>query len=336
MSGRVVTFGEIMLRLSPEGYNRFRKADTYKAYYGGAEANSAETLAELGIESRFVTKLPDNALGDAAISSLQSLGVDTSEVVRGGDRIGIYFLENGTAQRSAQTIYDRAASSMAKAAASDFNWDRIFDGADWFEFSGITPALSDEMAEATLAACQKAKEKGITISCDLNYRSKMWKPEKAREVMGRILPYVDIFIANDKDVLGIYDDHQWKETDPRKRSEEIEVWMTEKFGFKAASIILVVSNGPMDKGTWGTLYRDGQIYRSKSYFAQMVESVGAGDTFAGALIAAIRKGMEPEEALNFATATSALKFSVPGDANIINEAEVRGLMNRSADDWISR
>lgn len=336
MTKKVVTFGEIMLRLSPEGYSRFKKSDTYKAFYGGAEANSAETVSQLGLESRFVTKLPDNALGDAAVSALQSLGVDTSCIVRGGDRIGIYFLETGTAQRPAQTIYDRKNSSMALSEAKEFDWDKIFNGADWFEFSGITPALSDEMAEATLTACQKAKEKGITISCDLNYRSKMWSPKKAEEVMDKILPYVDVFIANDKDVLGIYADNQWKESDPRKRSEEIVRWMTEKYGFKAASIILVLSNGPMDKGTWGCLYEDDRMYTSKSYFAEMVESVGAGDTFAGALIAARLKGMEHEEALNFATATSALKFSVTGDANIINESEVRALMNRSADDWISR
>ena len=336
MKNGVVTFGEILMRLSPEGYMRFKTADRYDVFFGGAEANSAETLSQLGIDSRFVTKLPLNALGDGAVSSLSRLGVDTSCVVRGGDRIGLYFLENGTVQRPAMTIYDRAGSAMAKASASDFDWEKIFAGADWFQFSGITPALSDEMAQCTLYAVKKAKEMGLTVSCDLNYRSKMWTPEKARQVMGEILPLVDYFIANDKDVLGIYDDHSWKESDPKKRAEEMEVWLMEKFGFKAATIILVVSDENRNKGTWASLYEDGKFYSSPFYLAEMVESVGAGDTYAGAFIAAKKKGMTKQEAVDFSAAVSALKFSVPGDANILDEKEALALVHRSADDWISR
>lgn len=336
MTNGVVAFGEILMRLSPNGYSRFKTADRYDVYFGGAEANSAETLSQLGIDSRFVTKLPDNALGDGAVTSLNRFGVDTSFIVRGGDRIGLYFLENGTAQRPAMTIYDRAGSAMAGAEASDFNWDQIFEGADWFQFSGITPALSDEMAECTLLALKKAKEKGLTTSCDLNYRSKMWAPEKAREVMGKLLPFVDYFIANDKDVLGIYDNHTWTESDPKKRAEEMEIWLTEQFGFKAATIILVVSDELKRKGTWASLYENGKFYSSPFFLADMVESVGAGDTYAGAFIAARKKGMTDQDAVNYSAATSALKFSVPGDANILNEKEVLALVNRSADDWISR
>lgn len=333
---RVVTFGEIMMRLIPEGYGRFQKSSHYRSYYGGAEANSAETIAQLGIESRYVTKLPAHTLGEGAVNSLRGYGVDTSYVVRGGDRLGLYFMENGTSQRPAQTIYDRAHSAIAEAKAEEFDWDEILDGADWFQFSGITPALSPEMAKATLEACQTAKKKGLVVSCDLNYRSKMWSPAQARKVMDQILPLVDVFIANDKDVLGMYDDKTWTHSEPKERALEILNWMNDRYHFKAAAMILVVEMDYGRKGTWGALLSDGKIYQSRDFLVDMVESVGAGDTFAGALIVARLKGLSGDEAVNYAAAASALKFSVPGDASIITEDDICSLMKRSGSDWIAR
>ena len=188
---KVVTFGEIMLRLAPEGYYRFVQADTYGATYGGGEANVSVSLANFGLDSKFVTKLPKHEIGQAGVNSLRKFGVDTSGIVRGGSRVGIYFLEKGASQRPSKVIYDRAGSSIAEAVKEDFDWDKIFEGADWFHFTGITPALGDNVAEICLEAVKKAKEKGITVSCDLNYRNKLWSKEKAGQVMGELCKYVD-------------------------------------------------------------------------------------------------------------------------------------------------
>ena len=189
---KVVTFGEIMLRLAPEGYYRFVQADTYGATYGGGEANVSVSLANFGLDSKFVTKLPKHEIGQAGVNSLRKFGVDTSDIVRGGSRVGIYFLEKGASQRPSKVIYDRAGSSIAEAVKEDFDWDKIFEGADWFHFTGITPALGDNVAEICLEAVKKAKEKGITVSCDLNYRNKLWSKEKAGQVMGELCKYVAV------------------------------------------------------------------------------------------------------------------------------------------------
>ena len=204
MSKRVVTFGEIMLRLEPEGYYRFLQATSYGATYGGGEANVAVSLANFGLDSRYVTKLPKHEIGQAGVNALRQFGVDTSFISRGGDRVGIYFLEKGASQRASKVIYDRAGSSIATAAPTDFDWDTIFEGADWFHFTGITPALGDNIAQICIEACQKAKEKGIPISCDLNYRNKLWSKEKAREVMTKLCEYVDVCISNEEDASDVF------------------------------------------------------------------------------------------------------------------------------------
>ena len=195
MAKRVITFGEIMLRLAPEGYYRFVQADTFGATYGGGEANVAVSLANYGFDAAFVTKLPKHEIGQAAINSLRKYGVDTTEIARGGDRVGIYFLEKGASQRPSKVIYDRAGSSIATAKSSDFDWKHIFDGADWFHFTGITPALNDEVAAICLEACKAAKDAGLTISCDLNYRNKLWSKEKAGQVMGEICKYCLLYTS---------------------------------------------------------------------------------------------------------------------------------------------
>ena len=204
MAKKVITFGEIMLRLAPEGYYRFVQADTFGATYGGGEANVAVSLANYGFDAKFVTKLPKHEIGQAAINSLRKYGVDTTDIVRGGDRVGIYFLEKGASQRPSKVIYDRAGSSIATASREDFNWKNIFDGAEWFHFTGITPALNDEVAAICLDACKAAKEAGLTISCDLNYRNKLWSKEKAGQVMGEICKYVDVCIANEEDAADVF------------------------------------------------------------------------------------------------------------------------------------
>ena len=195
MSKKVVTFGEIMLRLAPEGYTRFVQAESYGATYGGGEANVAVSLANYGMDASFVTKLPAHEIGQAGVNSLRRCGVDTKDITRGGDRVGIYYLEKGASQRPSKVIYDRAGSSIATATTEDFNWDKIFEGADWFHFTGITPALGDNVAAICLEACKAAKEKGITVSCDLNYRNKLWSKEKAGKVMGELCQYVDVCIS---------------------------------------------------------------------------------------------------------------------------------------------
>ena len=201
---KVITFGELMLRLAPEGYLRFVQADRFGVTFGGGEANVAVSLANFGLDARFVTKLPENDIGQAAVNSLRRYGVDTGHIVRGGERVGIYFLEKGASQRPSKVIYDRAGSAIAKATISDFDWDVIFDGADWFHFTGITPALGENVAGICLEACKKAKERGITVSCDLNYRKKLWSKEKARETMTELCKYVDVCIANEEDAADVF------------------------------------------------------------------------------------------------------------------------------------
>ena len=204
---RIITFGEIMLRLAPEGYYRFVQTETFGATYGGGEANVAVSLANYGMDAAFVTKLPAHDIGQAAINSLRRFGVDTKLITRGGDRVGIYFLEKGASQRPSKVIYDRAGSSIATATTADFDWDAIFDGADWFHFTGITPALGDNVAAICLEALKAAKARGITVSCDLNYRKKLWTREKAGEVMGELCKYVDVCIANEEDAADVFGIH---------------------------------------------------------------------------------------------------------------------------------
>ena len=203
MKEKIITFGEIMLRLSPENSERFTQCHSFEAVYGGGEANTAVSLSNFGVDAAYVTKLPKHAIGQSAVNALRQYGVDVSKIVRGGDQIGIYFLEKKTSQRPSNVIYNRSGSAIALAEESDFDWDAIFEDATWFHFSGITPAISDTLAKVCLTACKKAKEKGMTVSCDLNYRSKLWSGEKANKVMTEICQYVDICIANEDDAIGI-------------------------------------------------------------------------------------------------------------------------------------
>lgn len=329
--GKIVTFGEIMLRLAPEGYHRFIQADTFGATYGGGEANVAVSLANYGMDASFVTKLPKHEIGQAAINSLRQFGVDTQKIVRGGSRVGIYFLEKGASQRASKVIYDRAYSSIATASQSDFDWDSILDGVQWFHFTGITPALGENVAAICLDACKAAKAKGITVSCDLNYRKNLWSREKAGQVMAELMGYVDLCIANEGDagdVFGIWADNSDVTGGKLSRDgyKSVAKKLVERFGFKKVAITLRSSISANDND-WAAMLYDGKDYCfSKSYSIHIVDRVGGGDSFGAGLIYSLLKGSEPQEAVEFAVAASCLKHTIEGDFNQVSVDEVEKLM----------
>ena len=338
---KVVTFGELMLRLAPENYLRFLQSNRYQATFGGAEANVAVSLANYGLDACFVSKLPAHEIGQAAVNSLRAFGVDTSKVVRGGERVGIYYCEKGASQRPSKVVYDRAYSSIAMAKKGDFNWDEIFDGADWFHFTGITPALSDDVAEITIEACKAAKAKGIMISCDLNFRKKLWSKQKAGEVMGEVCKYVDYCIANEedaKDVFGIEADNTDIYGGKLDREGYISVAkkLTERFNFKGVAITLRESKSANDNDWSGMLYTNGEAYFSKKYSIHIVDRVGGGDSFGGGLIYSLVNGKEPQQAIEFAVAASCLKHSIEGDYNMVSVAEVENLAGGDASGRVQR
>lgn len=341
MAKKTVTFGEIMLRLALEGYYRFVQAESYGATYGGGEANVSVSLANYGLESSFVTKLPAHEIGQAGVNSLRRFGVDTSHIVRGGSRVGIYFLEKGASQRPSKVIYDRAGSSIAEAVKADFNWDEIFEDADWFHFTGITPALGDNVAEICLEACKKAKEKGITVSCDLNYRNKLWSKEKAGEVMGELCKYVDVCIANEEDagdVFGI----KAADTDVTSGKvnhegyKDVAKQLADRFGFKKVAITLRESLSANDNNWAAMLYTDGAYYFSKKYTMHIVDRVGGGDSFGAGLIYACLNDMGAQDTIEFAVAASCLKHSIEGDFNQVSVDEVKKLAGGDASGRVQR
>ncbi len=338
---KVVTFGELMLRLAPNGYYRFFQNDQLQATFGGGEANVAVSLANFGLESRYVTKLPSHAIGQGAVDSLRYFGVDTSKIVRGGSRVGIYFLEKGASQRGSVCIYDRAHSAIAEASVKDFDWDSIFEGADWFHFTGITPALGMNVAEICVDACKAAKARGIKISCDLNYRAKLWTREQARETMTELAKYVDVCISNEedaKDVFGI----EAEDTDiyggklNHQAYKSVAKQLADKFGFEKVAITLRSSISANDNDWAGMLY-DGEKYCfSKSYHLHIVDRVGGGDSFGAGLIYALLTGKSSEDAIEFAVAASALKHSIEGDYNRVSVSEVEKLANGDGSGRIKR
>ena len=328
---KIITFGEIMLRLAPEGYLRFVQADTFGALYGGGEANVALSLANFGEDAAFVSRVPKHEIGQAAINSLRRFGVDTQYVARGGERLGIYFLEKGASQRPSKVIYDRAHSSIATAAASDFDWAAIFEEADWFHFTGITPALSDELAAITLEAVKAAKAAKLTVSCDLNFRKNLWSSEKAGQVMGQLMPYVDVAIANEEDadkVFGI----RAANTDvtggqlSHEAYRDVAAQLCARFGCRHAAITLRTSLSASDNKWAAMLYENGgDCVFSREYTVHIVDRVGGGDSFGAGLIYALRTGFPPQEVIEFATAASCLKHSIEGDANHVGVAEIQAL-----------
>ena len=327
---KVVTFGELMLRLAPNGYYRFFQNDQMQATFGGGEANVAVSLANFGLESTYVSKLPKHAIGQAAVDSLRYFGVDTSKVVRGGERVGIYFLEKGASQRGSVCIYDRANSAIALAKSEDFDWDHIFEGADWFHFTGITPALGGNLVDICKQACIAAKARGVKISCDLNYRGKLWTRDEARVAMTELCQYVDVCISNEedaKDVFGI----EAENTDiyggklNHDGYKSVAKQLMDKFGFEKVAITLRTSISANDNDWAGMLYDGENYYFSKSYHLHIVDRVGGGDSFGGGLIYSLLSGKSGQQAIEFAVAASALKHSVEGDYNRVSVSEVEKL-----------
>jgi 2-dehydro-3-deoxygluconokinase len=341
MSKKVVTLGEIMLRLSTPDFKRFVQADSFDVTYGGGEANVAGAICNYGLQGTFVSKIPDNPIGQSAINHLKRYGVDTQFVARGGKRLGIYFLETGASMRASQVVYDRADASIADADVSEFDFDKIFEGAVWFHTTGITPALSDKAAALTEAALKAAKAKGVTTSIDLNYRKKLWSKEKAKEVMTRLCQYVDVCIGNEEDAettLGF----KSKETDVTKGELNLEGYkdvfkqMNEKFGFKYIASTLRESYSASDNG-WSALVYDGnEFYHSRKYDVRIVDRVGGGDSFASGFIYGLVSGMSMKDATEFAVAASALKHTIPGDMNHATLNEVKVLMEGDASGRVQR
>lgn len=337
----IITMGELMLRLAPPGNARFIQAPVLNVEFGGGEANVAVSLANYGHHACFVSKLPAHEIGQAAVNSLRRYGVDTSFIARGGERIGIYFQETGSAMRPGKVIYDRAHSAISEAKPVDFDFDRIFEGADWFHWTGITPALSDGAAELVLLACKAARRHGVTVSCDLNFRAKLWTAEKARLVMTPLMEYVDVCIGNEEDAQKCLGFTPKADVEGGKTEAEgyrdIFRQMTEKFGFKYTAATLRESFSASHNG-WKALIYDGkEFYESKRYDIEpIVDRVGGGDSFSGGLIHGLLTMPSMKDALEFAVAASALKHTIPGDVNLVSEAEVQSLAAGNASGRIIR
>lgn len=337
MSKRIVTFGEIMLRLSPEGYKRFVQADSFGAVYGGGEANIAVSLASFGCDAAFVTKLPEHEIGQAAVNSLRCFGVDTSGIVRGGERVGIYFLEKGASQRPSKVIYDRAYSAFAEAHADEFDWKSLLGGADWFHITGITPALGSEAARASLEAVKTAKQLGVTVSCDINYRSKLWDKKTAGEVMSELMSYTDVYIGGRGQAAELFGiEANGADDNDLDAYKAVAEELKRRFGFSKVAITLRTTISASDNG-WAAMLYDGQEHcYSKSYPVHIVDRVGGGDSFAAGLIYACLEGMSTQEAVEFAAAASCLKHSIEGDCNLVSADEVRSLAFGSGSAQVQR
>ena len=338
---KVVTLGEIMLRLSTPRYERFVQSESFDVVYGGGEANVAVSLANYGLDSYFVSKLPKNDIGQAAINHLRRFGVNPKFIERGGDRVGIYYLESGASMRPSKVIYDRAHASIAEAEVSDFDFDEIFKDADWFHFSGITPALSDKAVILTEAALKAAKKHGVTVSVDLNYRKNLWTPARAKEVMTHLMQYVDVCIGNEEDaekVLGF----KPGETDVTSGELELAGYknifeqMKEKFGFKYVISSLRESYSASDNGWSACAYDGNEFYHSRKYDVRIVDRVGGGDSFASGVIYGLLEGKDFKNALEFGVAASALKHTIHGDFNLVSITEVENLLKGDASGRVQR
>lgn len=327
---RFVTFGEIMMRLNPEGYKRFVQAEGFEASYAGGEANVAVSLANFGLDAGFVTRLPANPLGESARNSVRRFGVDTSNIAWGGPRLGIYFVEKGASQRASKVVYDRAGSSISLAGRKDFDWAKILKGTKWFHFTGITPALGGALPEICLDALKYCKAHKITVSCDLNYRAKLWSKAEAGRCMSKLVPYVDVLIANEadaSDVFGITGKGSDVESGKLDKAGYVAVAeeLKRRFGCKKVAITLRTSLSA-SRNLWsGMLYSGGRAYFAREYDLQIIDRVGGGDSFGGGLIYALASGKSAQAAIDFAVAASALKHSVEGDFNHMTVGEVETL-----------
>ncbi len=308
--GRIIGFGEILMRLNPVGYRRLVQADTFEISFAGSEANAIVTCANCGLETSFVTKFPDNELGRSAAGELRRWNVGTEHVLMDGPRLGVYFLETGASQRDSKVVYDRAGSAIACARRGDFDWDSILDGASWFHFSGITPALGGDLPGITLDALRAARAKGVTVSCDINYRKTLWPPEKAREILEPMMEYVDVCSFNETEATTCFG---VQPLPGEERCESMARQLTSRFGFRRVAVTLSDNRMANENNIAGYLYENGTSYRSKERRVVIVDRVGAGDCFAGALIVAEMLGFDPQHTVEFAAAACCLKCTYPFD-----------------------
>ncbi len=340
---KIITLGEIMLRLSPQGTDRFIQAGAFNIIPGGGEANVAVSLANYGHKACFVTKLPKHEIGQIAVNALRRYGVNTKFITRGGDRVGLYYAETGASMRPSKVIYDRAYSSIAEAEPGDFDFDKIMEGADWFHWSGITPAISDKAALLTRLACEAAKRHGVTVSVDLNFRKKLWTSEKAISIMRPLMEYVDVCIGNEEDAelcLGFKPDADVSsgKTDA-EGYKKIFVAMAEEYGFKYVASTLRESFSASHNGWKALIYNNEtkEFYESKRYdITPIVDRVGGGDSFSGGLIHGLLTKPTQGEALEFAVAASALKHTIYGDFNLVSEEEVAALVGGNTSGRVQR
>ena len=333
---KVLTFGEMMLRLKPPVSGRIIQTDTFEATYGGAEANVAVSLALQGDDAAYLTKLPDNLLGESALGTLRKYGVDTTRILRGGPRLGIYFFEKGASVRGTNVVYDRAGSALAVSKATEYDWARIFDGVDYFYFSGITPAISTELQQAVLAACAYCQAHDITVACDMNYRGKMWTPEAAQAFTEKVMPYVNIVLAHDEDFISSFGIQAF--------DGDMTRGIEQKASFKAgmqevlkrypnchtiASVLRDIHS--VEDSQWSALLlRDGQFYESPVYQMHVYEGVAGGDAFGAGLMHGFLNDFDPQEQVNYAIAASVLKLTISGDLNLVTEAEIRNVMGHGS------
>ena len=340
---KVVTFGEIMLRLSPPGFERFLQSPILSATFGGGEANVAVSLAQFGVDSYYVTRLPKHDIGESAVRALRAEGVKTDFIVRGGDRVGIYFAEAGASQRASNVVYDRAHSAVSELEPGTVEWTRVFQDADWFHVTGITPALGDKAAACTREAIEAAKKANVRVSVDLNFRKKLWSEARAQEVMRPLMKQVDLVVANEEDiqsVLGL-DVASTNVTAGQLNLagyEQVAKQVSQTFGPGLIAITLRESISASDNG-WSAVLWDharSQFIRSQRYDVRLVDRIGGGDSFAAGLIYGLVSGRDPEAALRFAVAASALKQTIPGDFNRVSIAEVDRLVKGDASGRVQR
>ena len=338
---KVVGFGELLLRLNTRQFQRFSQAREFEAFYTGAEANTCVSLANYGVEAYVVSKVPDNDIGQACINFLKGHGLNTDHMLRGGDRLGLFYLEAGASQRPSKVIYDRANSAFTTLKRGEIDWKTVLQGKDWLHFSGTAPALGTNMPGVVEESCQAAKQMGLTVSCDLNYRKKLWSPERAQQVMTGLMAWVDVLICNEEDaemVFGI----RAEGVDVRsgrleaEKYEDVARQLHQRFGSKYVAITLRESLSATINNWSGVLYDGGQLYRSRSYSMYVIDRVGGGDSFGGGLIYGLLAGMPLQDVVEFAAAASCLKHSIPGDFNLVSVQEVKALMAGDASGRVQR
>lgn len=331
----VVTFGEVMLRFNPEGFMRIAQVQKFEATLAGSESNVAVSLANYGIDVSYVTKVPKHDVGSIVVNEMSRFGVSTKDIIRGGDRLGVFYLEKGASQRPSKVIYDRAGSAFALSTEADYNWNEIFKNTKWFHFSGITPALSKELANCCLIACKEAKKRGIKVSCDINYRSKLWSKETAGQTMAQLMPYVDICI--NPDIFGI--DFDYSNGIPTKEEyHRIAKIHSKKFGFKKVSFT-IRDNLSADRNIYSAMiydFKTDSSYFSREYDMHIVDRVGGGDSFVSGLVYSYINNFDDQKAINFSVAASVLKHSVEHDFAMSTLEEVEALMNGDASGRIKR